>query len=122
MCQLVQQLFEPELGDLVDDDEQQLVVLLGAWALGRQQLVEGEVGRVRDRVVGARHAADDRTRGAGAAVAGRQPMAGATCSAIVASMVVLYSTPSWLGTVSSSVSACATAASRASASAMTSGS
>jgi hypothetical protein len=46
---LVQQLLEPELVDLVDDDEQELVVLGGARALGAQDLVETEVRRVRQR-------------------------------------------------------------------------
>jgi hypothetical protein len=46
---LVQQLLEPELVDLVDDDEQELVVLGGARALGAQDLVEAEVRRVRQR-------------------------------------------------------------------------
>ena len=54
--------------------------------------------------------------------AGCHPMAGATCSAIVSSRCALYSTPSWFGTVSSSVSASRTATSRASSSAITSGS
>ena len=40
---LVQQLLEPELIDLVDDDEQELVVLGGARALGAQDLVEGQL-------------------------------------------------------------------------------
>ena len=50
--------------------------------------------------------------------AGAQPIAGATCSAIVCSSRALYSTPSWLGTVSSTVSASRTASSRASSSAI----
>src|SRR5204862_2254687 len=49
--QLVEQLLEPQLVDLVDDDEQELVVLVGAWALGAEQLVDRQVGRVRQRRV-----------------------------------------------------------------------
>jgi hypothetical protein len=45
---LVQKLLEPELVDLVDDDEQEFVVLGGARALGAQDLVETEVRRVRE--------------------------------------------------------------------------
>ena len=43
--ELVEQLLEPQLVDLVDDDEQQLVVLVGARPLGAEHLVEGEVRR-----------------------------------------------------------------------------
>ena len=41
----VQHLLEPQLVDLVNDDEEHLVVLgaFGARALERQQLVDGEV-------------------------------------------------------------------------------
>ena len=46
---LVQELLEPQLVDLVDDDEQELVVLVRARALGAQDLVEREVRRVRQR-------------------------------------------------------------------------
>ena len=47
-AQLVQQELEPQLGGLVLDDEQQLVVVDGAAArlLGREQLVEVQVGGV----------------------------------------------------------------------------
>ena len=55
--QLVAELLEPELVDLVDDDEQQLVVLGavragGALDLEREQLRHLEVGRVRDGSAG----------------------------------------------------------------------
>jgi hypothetical protein len=43
---LVQQLLEPQLVDLVDGDEQQLVVRAGLEPLRRQQLREREVGAV----------------------------------------------------------------------------
>ena len=46
---LVQELLEPQLVDLVDDDEQELVVLGGARPLGAQHVVEREVRRVRQR-------------------------------------------------------------------------
>ena len=45
----MQQLLEPQLVDLVDDDEEQLVVLLGARALRAQDVVERQVGRVGQR-------------------------------------------------------------------------
>ena len=45
VCALVQELLEPELVDLVDDDEEELVVLGGAWVLGAQDLVETEIRR-----------------------------------------------------------------------------
>ena len=62
--QLVADLLEPELVDLVDDDEQQLIVLGAVRAGGpldleREQLRHLEVGRVRDGLAG--HA-DDGTR------------------------------------------------------------
>ena len=50
---LVEELLEPQLVDLVDDDEQQLVVLVRAGALCAEHLVEREVGRVGQRGVGA---------------------------------------------------------------------
>ena len=48
--ELVQQLLEPELVDLVNDDEQHLVVLgpVRARLLQRQELVDLQVGAVRD--------------------------------------------------------------------------
>jgi hypothetical protein len=79
--------------------------------------------RWRGRTRPAAGAHDERERrGAYRRAAGRQPIAGATCSAMVCSSRALYSTPSWLGTVSRSVSAACTAGSRASSEAMTSGS
>ena len=56
-AELVEQLLEPQLVDLVDDDEQQLVVLVRAWSLGAEHLVEREVAAVGEgwmprRVVG----------------------------------------------------------------------
>ena len=42
---LVEELLEPQLVHLVDDDEQHLVVLVGPWALGAEDLVEGQVRR-----------------------------------------------------------------------------
>ena len=44
--ELVEQLLEPELVHLVDDDEEHLVVLVRARSLRAQDLVEREVGRV----------------------------------------------------------------------------
>ena len=46
----MQDLLEPQLVDLMDDDEQRLVVLgtLGERTLEREQLVELEIARVRD--------------------------------------------------------------------------
>jgi hypothetical protein len=44
--ELEQQLLEPELVDLMDGDEQQLVVGFSAALLGRQQSLEPEVGAV----------------------------------------------------------------------------
>jgi hypothetical protein len=54
VVQLVQDLFEPQLVDLMDDDEQRLVVLklTGARLLERQELVELQVARVGDRQMG----------------------------------------------------------------------
>src|SRR5262249_38687751 len=46
VAQLVDQLLEPQLVDLVDDDEQDLVVLLGVGPLRPQHLVERQVGAV----------------------------------------------------------------------------
>src|SRR4029453_949381 len=46
---LVQELLEPQLLDLMDDDEQQLVVLGRERARGGQQLVEREIRRVGQR-------------------------------------------------------------------------
>ena len=51
VAELVEELLEPQLVDLVDDDEQQLVVLVGARALGAEHLVEGQVRRVGQRGV-----------------------------------------------------------------------
>jgi len=50
---LVQQHLEPELVDLVDDDEEELVVFgpVGQRLLGRQELVQVQVGRVGERRV-----------------------------------------------------------------------
>jgi len=45
--ELVQKLFEPELVNLMNDDEEHLVVLLGAGLLRGQHLVEREVRHVR---------------------------------------------------------------------------
>ena len=52
--EFVQQLLEPELVHLVDDDEQQLVVLraLRARLLQRQQLVDLQVAGIRDGWIG----------------------------------------------------------------------
>ena len=44
--ELVEQLLEPELVHLVDDDEEHLVVLVRARPLCPEELVEREVGRV----------------------------------------------------------------------------
>ena len=51
LVNLVQQLLEPQLVDLVDDDEQRLVVLgsLGPRLLQRQQIVELQIRAVRNR-------------------------------------------------------------------------
>jgi diguanylate cyclase (GGDEF)-like protein len=46
--QFVQQLLEPQLVDLVDDDEQHLVVLVRPGLLGLEQLVQPEVAGVGD--------------------------------------------------------------------------
>ena len=49
--ELVEDFLEPELVDLVDDDEEQLVVFrsVGAGLLQRQQLIDLQVGVVGDR-------------------------------------------------------------------------
>ena len=47
--QLVDQLLEPQLVHLVDDDEEHFIVLVGARPLGAEDLVEGEVRGVRQR-------------------------------------------------------------------------
>ena len=44
--QLVEELLEPQLVHLVDDDEEHLVVLVRARPLGTEHLVEGEVAAV----------------------------------------------------------------------------
>src|SRR2546425_5884577 len=51
IIQLVQHFLEPQLIDLVDDDEQGLVMLerTRTWLLEREQLFELQVTRVRDR-------------------------------------------------------------------------
>ena len=46
---LVQDLLEPQLVDLVDDHEQQLVVLAGARCLRGQQVVQTQVAAVGQR-------------------------------------------------------------------------
>ena len=48
--QLVEHHLEPELARLMDDDEEQLVRMLGTrpWPLEREQLVQREIRRVRD--------------------------------------------------------------------------
>src|ERR1700685_3109192 len=43
---LVQDLLEPQLVDLVDDDEEQLVVRVGERRLTRKQVVKAQVGAV----------------------------------------------------------------------------
>jgi hypothetical protein len=55
--ELVQQLLEPQLIDLVDDDEEQLVMLgsLGTRLLQREELVETQIARVGDRRVRCGH-------------------------------------------------------------------
>src|SRR5687767_15837659 len=52
--EFVQQLLEPELVHLMDDDEQQLVVLrpLRARLLQRQQLIDFQVAGIRDGWIG----------------------------------------------------------------------
>ena len=52
--ELVQQLLEPELVDLMDDDEEELVVLRSCRSrlLQREQLVDLQVARIRDGGVG----------------------------------------------------------------------
>ena len=61
-AELVEELLEPQLVDLVDDDEQHLVVLVRPRALGAEHLVEGQVAGVGQRGVAA---------GAGSVTAGR---------------------------------------------------
>jgi hypothetical protein len=41
--ELVDHLLEPQLVHLVDDDEEELVVLVGPGTLGREDLVESEI-------------------------------------------------------------------------------
>ncbi len=48
LAQLMQQLLEPQLVDLVGDDEQHLVVLGRPGLLGREQLVQAQVAGVGD--------------------------------------------------------------------------
>jgi hypothetical protein len=50
--ELVEQLLEPQLIDLMDDDEEDLVMLARAGALRPEDLVEGEVGGVGQRLRG----------------------------------------------------------------------
>ena len=72
--QLVDELLEPQLVDLVDDDEQELVMLGPAVHVARQrllrgeQLLEGEVGRIGDGPTG--HAVRRSSRPAAGCVAG----------------------------------------------------
>ena len=54
VAELVEQLLEPQLVDLVDDDEQQLVVLVRARPLGAEHLVERQVAGVGQRGVAGR--------------------------------------------------------------------
>jgi hypothetical protein len=53
MRELVQELLEPELVHLVDDDEEDLVVLVRAGPLRAEQLVQCQVGRVSQRLLAA---------------------------------------------------------------------
>ena len=53
VAELVDELLEPELVDLVDDDEQDLVVLVGVRPLGAEDLLERQVGRIRQGLVDA---------------------------------------------------------------------
>jgi len=46
-CELMEELFEPEFVNLMNDDEEHLVVLLGARLLRGQHLVEREIRHVR---------------------------------------------------------------------------
>jgi hypothetical protein len=47
---LVENLLEPELIDLMNGDEQQLIVLrsIGEWLLQRQEFIDLEIGRIGD--------------------------------------------------------------------------
>ncbi len=54
LAQLVQQLLEPQLVDLVGDDEQHLVVLGRPGLLGREQLIQAQVAGVGDGLSHAR--------------------------------------------------------------------
>jgi hypothetical protein len=54
---LVDQDLEPELVDLVNDDEEDLVVLFGAWPLRAEHLLERKVGRVVQRLLLLAHSA-----------------------------------------------------------------
>ena len=51
VAELVDQLLEPELVDLVDDDEEDLVVLVRGRPLSAEDLLQREVRRVRERLV-----------------------------------------------------------------------
>jgi hypothetical protein len=51
VAELVDQLLEPELVDLVDDDEEDLVVLVRLRPLRTEDLLQREVRRVRQRLV-----------------------------------------------------------------------
>src|SRR5262245_64739328 len=46
IVELVEHLLEPELVDLMDDDEEHLVVLVGQGLLLREELVELEIGGI----------------------------------------------------------------------------
>ena len=62
--ELVQQLLEPQLVDLMDDDEQQLVVLgtVGPRLLQREELVQLQVVRVGDGRIGSGHCSSGTSR------------------------------------------------------------
>ena len=49
LVELVQHQLHPQLGRLVDDDEQHLVMLLGAGALAGEKLIEMEVVAIAHR-------------------------------------------------------------------------